>query len=59
MHEGIEAKRKAEKEKPKNAEEIQEQVVLWTSRRVLQEMGETRVPDATERSGKARLGAHP
>lgn len=38
IYEGSRAKRKAEKE-PKNSEEIQEQVVLWTRRRAFQEIG--------------------
>lgn len=39
IYEGSRAKRKAEKEKPKNSEEIQERVVLWTRKRVFQEIG--------------------
>lgn len=39
IYEGSRAKKKVEKEKSKNSEEIQERVVLRTRRRVFQKIG--------------------
>lgn len=39
MQEGNGAKRKADEERPRNSKEIQTRVVLWTRRRVFQEVG--------------------